>query len=129
MASDGLQFLSDTTIADVLTRYGDGTSHDMSDALMGALTELADPAQDNISLALVQVKHARASAVRWQPPIPAETRAPEPLLLQDPVHLPESADDPIAATDTTQTDPETDDADGQDLPDNTSPLLPASAAE
>lgn len=55
VSSDGLQFLSNEEIADILNRHKDDSSEVIADALMKAVHELDDPDQDNVSLAVVKV--------------------------------------------------------------------------
>lgn len=86
VASDGLQFLQNDEIGQLLSQYWDGTSHDMSDALMNALTELDDPTQDNVSLALIQIKPERDTASHWQcADWGRDSITSAPLMLIDPV--------------------------------------------
>jgi len=54
-ASDGLQFLSDQQIAEVLEPLSDSSSGEICASMMGALEALNDPDQDNISLCVVRV--------------------------------------------------------------------------
>lgn len=92
-ASDGLQYLSDLEIAELLDAHIDESCHTQSDALMTAISDLADPTQDNVSLALIQVKEARASARMWQTRRDTTPISAEPLLLVDPVKLPKKSPD------------------------------------
>ena len=73
LASDGLQFLSDDEIAEVVRDRPMCRSSDIADGLMQRLEQLADPDQDNISLAVVQVRNAVArsdGAVRAADDVP-----------------------------------------------------------
>lgn len=63
-ASDGLQFLDNDQISQVVSRGG--SSRDIADALMEALRDLDDPSQDNTSvlvLQLTQTRGAKSAAV------------------------------------------------------------------
>ena len=53
-ASDGLQFLSNTTIAKCLMASKDAHSVDIADSLMTAIEELADPDQDNAAFIVIK---------------------------------------------------------------------------
>jgi protein phosphatase len=54
-ASDGLQFLSDAEIADILARNTGKGSAEICAALMAEVQALNDPDQDNVSLCVVRV--------------------------------------------------------------------------
>jgi PPM family protein phosphatase len=54
-ASDGLQFLDNTTISGLLTQNRDATSADISTELMQSLNDIDDPDQDNISFCVIKV--------------------------------------------------------------------------
>lgn len=54
-ASDGLQFLSDAMIAEVLAEQADASSQQICTALMQALEALDDPDQDNIAILVLQL--------------------------------------------------------------------------
>jgi serine/threonine protein phosphatase PrpC len=53
--SDGLLFLSDTEITDIVLRHRDDNSQILVGALMDAIEELNDPDQDNVSIAVIKV--------------------------------------------------------------------------
>lgn len=55
VASDGLQYLTNDAIAQVLRDRPLGRSADITDALMAKLVDLGDPDLDNISMSLIQV--------------------------------------------------------------------------
>lgn len=52
--SDGLQFLSDEKIAEVLRTHIDASSDEIAQALMKAIADLDDPDQDNVSIAVIK---------------------------------------------------------------------------
>ncbi len=54
-SSDGLQFLSDTEIQEVVDRYKEESSAELARALMAQVQSLEDPDQDNISFAVIKV--------------------------------------------------------------------------
>jgi serine/threonine protein phosphatase PrpC len=61
-ASDGLQYLDNEQISDVLAGVADGeSSRGIADALMRALHDLDDPAQDNTAVLVLQLR-GRAGA-------------------------------------------------------------------
>lgn len=55
VASDGLQYLPEDQIEDLLGRVAGGDSKSIADALVGGVMALADPEQDNISLVVMKV--------------------------------------------------------------------------
>lgn len=55
-ASDGLQFLEDDEIADLLAELADRPSADISAGLLRSLEELDDPDQDNVSFCVIKVR-------------------------------------------------------------------------
>ncbi|MEM6887951.1 MAG: protein phosphatase 2C domain-containing protein [Pseudomonadota bacterium] len=56
VASDGLQFLSDAEIANVLRDYQSAPSAAIADRLMERIDALEDPDQDNISFSIIKLK-------------------------------------------------------------------------
>ena len=56
VASDGLQFLSNGRIREVLRESDDMPSVRIADRLMGELRKLGDPEQDNISFSIIKVR-------------------------------------------------------------------------
>lgn len=60
-ASDGVQFLEDARICDVVSKGGN--SRAIAAALMEALHALGDPAQDNVAMVVLQLTQAPESAV------------------------------------------------------------------
>ena len=54
-SSDGLQFLSNDEIASVVKAHSDRSSEEIAGALMAAVSELDDPEQDNVSVAVIKV--------------------------------------------------------------------------
>ncbi len=59
VSSDGLQFLEDKVIAKIITRNRRKPSADIANALLQAVKGLDDPEQDNISFAVVKVRHEK----------------------------------------------------------------------
>lgn len=59
VSSDGLQFLGEKTIAKIITRNRRKPSADIANALLQAVKSLNDPEQDNISFAVVKVRHEK----------------------------------------------------------------------
>ena len=55
VSSDGLQFLTNHQIHDILTTHHSADSETIADALMHAIRELDDPDQDNVSVAVIKV--------------------------------------------------------------------------
>lgn len=62
VASDGLQFLKNDTIAQILRDRPMARSADIVDALMSKLSDLNDPNLDNVSFSLIQVRAAALGA-------------------------------------------------------------------
>jgi protein phosphatase len=54
-ASDGLQFLEDSQISELLTEHAVATSAEISTTLLRALEQLDDPDQDNVSFCVIRV--------------------------------------------------------------------------
>lgn len=59
VSSDGLQFLEDKMIAKIITRNRRKPSADIANALLQAVKGLEDPEQDNISFAVIKVRHEK----------------------------------------------------------------------
>lgn len=59
VSSDGLQFLEDKMIAKIITRNRRKPSADIANALLQAVKGLNDPEQDNISFAVIKVRHEK----------------------------------------------------------------------
>ncbi|MGR3512406.1 MAG: PP2C family protein-serine/threonine phosphatase [Paracoccaceae bacterium] len=59
VSSDGLQFLEDKVIAKIITRNRRKPSADIANALLQAVKGLEDPEQDNISFAVIKVRHEK----------------------------------------------------------------------
>lgn len=59
VASDGLQFLENAEIADILGQHRDARSSDVADKLLERLTQLNDPDLDNVSFSVVKLQGAR----------------------------------------------------------------------
>jgi serine/threonine protein phosphatase PrpC len=69
-ASDGLQFLDDDEIEDVLRSNATRPSTEIADLLMHELEELADPDQDNISFSVIRVTDRAKPGM--EPDVPVE---------------------------------------------------------
>ncbi|MFD1159752.1 PP2C family protein-serine/threonine phosphatase [Roseovarius aestuarii] len=54
-SSDGLQFLEDDQICEIVKANRDSSSEEIAQALMAAVAELNDPDQDNVSVAVIKV--------------------------------------------------------------------------
>lgn len=76
VASDGLQFLTDEEIADILLESRDCNSNEIASVLLRSLSDLDDPEQDNISFSVVKVHNHDLRRTSVQNP--AETVATEP---------------------------------------------------
>jgi len=77
VASDGLQFLDDDEIAELLADQVHGTSAEITSVLLRCLEELADPDQDNVSFCVIKVQKS-ATASREAPlPVPETTDSPQ----------------------------------------------------
>ncbi len=61
VASDGLQFLSNKQIEDVLDRSSTKNSFDIAEILLAGLEELGHPEQDNISFCVIKIRSANRS--------------------------------------------------------------------
>ena len=59
VSSDGLQFLDDKTIAKTIARNKRRPSADIANALLQAVKGLNEPEQDNISFAVIKVRHEK----------------------------------------------------------------------
>ena len=57
-SSDGLQFLDDDQICDIVKANHQGSSEEIIEALMAAIADLDDPDQDNVSVAVIKVTQA-----------------------------------------------------------------------
>ncbi|WP_442852261.1 PP2C family protein-serine/threonine phosphatase [Roseobacter sp. CCS2] len=113
VASDGLQFLSNDAIADILQKTQDARSADITEALLSAINDLADPEQDNAAFsviklgardqvnmpkpadatsALVQLRadlgHSPAAATENEEEIAADTVTEEPTEAREPIDIP-----------------------------------------
>jgi serine/threonine protein phosphatase PrpC len=56
VSSDGLQFLSNEEIQEIVKKHRHAKSSELVEALMQAVEDLNDPDQDNISFAVIKVK-------------------------------------------------------------------------
>lgn len=63
-ASDGLQFLDEAEIGDLLRDNADASSSEISNILLGCLEDLADPDQDNIAFCIIKVHRTARPALR-----------------------------------------------------------------
>jgi len=57
VSSDGLQYLEDAKIQKILQRYRRRSSAEIAGYLLEAIEALADPDQDNVSLAVIKLNH------------------------------------------------------------------------
>jgi len=55
VASDGIQFLSNDEIQDILNATRDKSSHEISQALLAAIAKLDDPEQDNTAFTVIKL--------------------------------------------------------------------------
>jgi len=55
VASDGIQFLSNAEIQNILDANRDKSSHEISQALLAAIAELDDPEQDNTAFTVIKL--------------------------------------------------------------------------
>ncbi|SNT07801.1 PP2C family protein-serine/threonine phosphatase [Tropicimonas sediminicola] len=82
-ASDGLQFLPDSQIAEVLADWRDTSSTSIAAQLLREIERLDDPDQDNVSIVVIKVTMARAPMARSPEPRPQRAPVtpvrPEPL--------------------------------------------------
>lgn len=63
VASDGLQFLDNDEIAELLADQAKGTSAEITSVLLRCLEELADPDQDNVSFCVIKVRKSAKAAL------------------------------------------------------------------
>ncbi|WP_371059456.1 PP2C family serine/threonine-protein phosphatase [Rhodosalinus sp. 5P4] len=68
MASDGLQFLDDATIAGILGRHSAQSSDAIAAALLDGVAALDDPDQDNVALVVIRVSDAQTPSRRGMAP-------------------------------------------------------------
>ncbi|WP_300061328.1 protein phosphatase 2C domain-containing protein [uncultured Roseobacter sp.] len=61
VASDGLQFLSNTQISEILSAHCDAQSAEIADRLLGRLNDLQDPDLDNVSFSIVKLNTPRST--------------------------------------------------------------------
>jgi serine/threonine protein phosphatase PrpC len=54
LGSDGLQYLGNAEIEDIVRKNAHGPARDIADALLQSLKAKDDPDQDNISIAVVK---------------------------------------------------------------------------
>ncbi|MCB1364009.1 MAG: serine/threonine-protein phosphatase [Rhodobacteraceae bacterium] len=78
-ASDGLQFLSDGQIAELLGRHRDATSAEITAALMRRIEAAGDPDQDNVTFAVIRVRPDAAMPALPVPSAMEAERMPEIL--------------------------------------------------
>lgn len=77
VASDGLQFLDEMRISDLLQQSAGGSSSDIAACLMSDVQALADPDQDNVTLCVVKV--AQGTAEDRTGATPVATLVPPPV--------------------------------------------------
>lgn len=65
-ASDGLQFLDENLIVDIVTENCDAQSMDLAQAFLDAIEDLSDPYQDNTSLSVVKIGMKASQQVQIQ---------------------------------------------------------------
>lgn len=65
-ASDGLQFLDENLIVDIVTENCDAQSMDLAQAFLDAIEDLSDPYQDNTSLSVVKIGMKASQPVQIQ---------------------------------------------------------------
>jgi serine/threonine protein phosphatase PrpC len=97
-SSDGLQYLTNTQIEKVLTRYRKVRSTEIAERLLEELMRQDDPDQDNISFTVIKVNDASVRPMHDRParqamavttrPRGLTTVVPEPVLVQLPVAEP-----------------------------------------
>ncbi|MBV1896013.1 MAG: protein phosphatase 2C domain-containing protein [Rhodobacteraceae bacterium] len=68
-ASDGLQFLAEEKITEVLEAQSDNSSAAVSSELLRVLKELNDPDQDNVSVCIIKVAQQQTEITKVQEPI------------------------------------------------------------
>ena len=59
LSSDGLQYLEDERIQKIINRYRRRKAAEITGHLLEAITQLGDPDQDNVSLAVIKLNHTR----------------------------------------------------------------------
>ena len=70
-ASDGLQFLDEDKISEILEAQSDNSSAAVSSELLRVLNELNDPDQDNVSVCIIKVSQQQTEMVKTDPSIAA----------------------------------------------------------
>ncbi|MGR3344115.1 MAG: PP2C family protein-serine/threonine phosphatase [Paracoccaceae bacterium] len=63
VASDGLQFLSNGQIEEILNKNSTKNSSDIAEILLANLEELGDPEQDNISFCVIKIRDVNRSKI------------------------------------------------------------------
>ncbi|MGR3661841.1 MAG: PP2C family protein-serine/threonine phosphatase [Paracoccaceae bacterium] len=76
VASDGLQFLSDEEIADILLENSNCNSNEIAGVFLRSLSDLDDPEQDNISFSVVKVHNHDLRGTSVQKPAEIVQEAP-----------------------------------------------------
>lgn len=77
VASDGLQFLDDDEIAELLADQVHGTSAEITSVLLRCLEELADPDQDNVSFCVIKVQKTASASQEVPLPVPETPDTPQ----------------------------------------------------
>lgn len=72
-ASDGLQFLPEERIAEILEAQSNNSSSVISSELLRGLNELNDPGQDNVSLCIVKIAGQQTENAEIAEPVSAAT--------------------------------------------------------
>ena len=70
-ASDGLQFLDEDKISEILEAQSDNSSAAVSSELLRVLNDLNDPDQDNVSVCIIKVSQQQTEMVKTDPSIAA----------------------------------------------------------
>ncbi|MEO0904248.1 MAG: protein phosphatase 2C domain-containing protein [Pseudomonadota bacterium] len=97
VASDGLQFLPNDRIADILRETQDQRSADMTEALLAAIDDLGDPDQDNTAFTVIKLG-ARAQQAMTAPTDAAPVVQLHDNLVAMPPAAVEGATEPSVAT-------------------------------
>ncbi|NNK67940.1 MAG: serine/threonine-protein phosphatase [Rhodobacteraceae bacterium] len=90
VASDGLQFLGDEGIRDILTAHSESSSAEIVEALLREIDLLNDPEQDNVSMTLIKVQLEPAQSVFRSNRV--KTRDPDSVDTSEPANTAERPD-------------------------------------
>ncbi len=75
-ASDGLQFLTDVRIQEILAEFRDKDSSEIAERLISGIEGLHDPYQDNVCFTVIKVVDHAAAGVRQALASPEPSKAP-----------------------------------------------------